>query len=305
MKIVVDQAKGRIDQYLSEKIEMSRSKVQQLIKNKKIFVNGKEVSSSYHVKENDEISLPDDYDFEIHIEGEELPLTIVYEDDDLLVVDKASGMVVHPAPGNYSKTLVNALIGRFRLSKQDQDAFRPGIVHRIDKDTSGLLIVAKKDDIHEKLSEDIKNKKVKRGYYALVEGVIPHETGTIDAPIGRDPDHRQKMKVTDKNSKDAVTHFQVLKRYKQSNMTLIECYLDTGRTHQIRVHMNYIGYPIYNDPVYGKRKKTTEFGQYLHSKKIEFVHPRTKKLISLEIDLPKEFQETLEELDRREKENKL
>ncbi len=303
MEIIVEEAKGRIDQYLSEKIEASRNKVQQWMKEKKILVNEKEVNPSYRVKEGDVITVSDNRNPEIHIEGEEIPLDIVYEDEDLLVVNKASGMVVHPAPGNYSSTLVNALIGRKKLSQKEK--FRPGIVHRIDKDTSGLLVVAKNDEMHEQLSEAIKEKKVKRVYEALVEGIIPHETGTIDAPIGRDPDHRQRMKVTDQNSKNAITHFRVLKRYKKSNMTLIECYLDTGRTHQIRVHMNYIGYPIYNDPVYGRRKKTTDFGQYLHAKRIEFDHPRTKKHILVEADLPKEFQKTLEEFDRLEEENKI
>lgn len=298
MNIEVETSNVRLDQYLSEKLELSRSKVQKLIKEKKILVNGNESSPSYSVKVGDLIDVPTDLSFEIHIEGEDIPLDIRYEDDDLLVVNKASGMVVHPAPGNYSKTLVNALIGRMNITAGEN--FRPGIVHRIDKDTSGLLVVAKNDTMHDKLSNMIKEKQVKRVYYALVDGIIPHETGTIDAPIGRDPDNRQKMKVTDINSKDAITHFTVLKRYKKANQTLIECRLDTGRTHQIRVHMNYINYPIYNDPVYGKRKQTTEFGQFLHSKRIEFIHPGTSKEIKIEVELPKEFQEYLQLLDVQE-----
>ena len=298
MNIEVETSNVRLDQYLSEKLELSRSKVQKLIKEKKILVNGNESSPSYSVKVGDLIDVPTDLSFEIHIEGEDIPLDIRYEDDDLLVVNKASGMVVHPAPGNYSKTLVNALIGRMNITTGE--SFRPGIVHRIDKDTSGLLVVAKNDTMHDKLSNMIKEKQVKRVYYALVDGIIPHETGTIDAPIGRDPDNRQKMKVTDINSKDAITHFTVLKRYKKANQTLIECRLDTGRTHQIRVHMNYINYPIYNDPVYGKRKQTTEFGQFLHSKRIEFIHPGTSEEIKIEVELPKEFQEYLQLLDVQE-----
>ena len=234
-------------------------------------------------------------DFNITIEKEDIPLDIVYEDDNLLIINKESGMVVHPAPGNYHGTMVNALMYKFSLS--NNDSIRPGIVHRIDKDTSGLLVVAKDDKTHELLSDMIKNKQVERIYYALVDGIIPHETGTIDAPIGRDIDNRQKMKVTDINSKDAITHFRVLKRFNNHNQTLIECKLDTGRTHQIRVHMAYIGYPVYNDPVYGKRKETTAFGQFLHSKKISFVHPITNELIEKETDLPLEFKNYLDELN--------
>ena len=275
----------RIDIYLSEELDLSRSKVQKLIKNNKVLVNGNPINNSYKTKLDDEIEVLSDLDYTITIEGEDIPLDVRYEDDYLLVVNKNSGMVVHPAPGNYKGTLVNALIGRYNLSGIDN--MRPGIVHRIDKDTSGLMVVAKDDKTHELLSEMIKNKEVERIYVALVDGVIMHETGTIDAPIGRDPNNREKMIVTDINSKDAITHFRVLKRF--SNQTLIECRLETGRTHQIRVHMNYIGYPIYNDPVYGKSKKTTSFGQFLHSKSIRFIHPITKKEIYIESEVPKEF----------------
>ena len=295
MELEVTRDNIRIDQYLATELDFSRSKIQKLIKQGKILVNGKGVSSSYSVKIGDFILINDELDFTISVEAEDIPLDIVYEDDYLLVVNKKSGMVVHPAPGNYSGTLVNALLYRFSLS--NNDSIRPGIVHRIDKDTSGLLVVAKDDKTHELLSDMIKNKKVERTYLALVDGIIPHETGTIDAPIGRDIDNRQKMKVTDINSKDAVTHFRVLKRFNSVNQTLIECKLETGRTHQIRVHMAYIGYPIYNDPVYGRRKQTTEFGQFLHSKKISFVHPVSGALIEKEVDLPEEFKFYLDDLD--------
>ncbi len=284
----------RLDQYLSEELEISRSKIQKLIKEGKVFVNEKQVQPSYLVKENDFITVEDNLTFEMDIEGEDIPLDVVYEDDYLLVINKKSGMVVHPAPGNYHGTLVNALIHRFNWNTENN--IRPGIVHRIDKDTSGLLIVAKTEEVHECLSEMIKNHEVERIYYALVDGVIPHATGTIDAPIGRDTVNRQKMKVTDQNSKNAITHFKVLKRYQKN--TLIECKLETGRTHQIRVHLAYIGYPIYNDPVYGKTTKTTDFGQFLHAKKISFIHPITKEKLSFETQLPKEFETYLSELEQ-------
>ena len=292
MEIKVEKNNIRLDSFLKDELDISRSKVQKLIKNGRIMVNDKEVSSNYLVKENDVITVSDDLSFEIYIEPENIPIDVVYEDEYLLIVNKKSGMVVHPAPGNYSGTLVNALMGRFKLSNKDN--IRPGIVHRIDKDTSGLLVVAKTDEVHDKLSEMIKNKEVERIYIALVEGVINHETGTIDAPIGRDTTNRQKMMVTDINSKDAITHFRVLKRY--SDKTLIECKLETGRTHQIRVHMAYINHPIVNDPVYGKSKKTTSFGQMLHSKSIRFIHPITKKELYFESELPEEFKNYLDSL---------
>jgi len=295
MEIEVNKDNIRIDQYLTTELDISRSKIQKLIKQEKILVNNKTITNSYSVKIGDIILVQDELDFTINIEAENIPLDIVHEDDYLLVVNKKSGMVVHPAAGNYSSTLVNALLYKFSLSNKDK--IRPGIVHRIDKDTSGLLVVAKDDKTHELLSDMIKNKNVERIYIALVDGIIPHETGTIDAPIGRDIDNRQKMKVTDINSKNAITHFRVLKRYNNTNQTLIECKLETGRTHQIRVHMAYIGYPIYNDPVYGKRKQTSEFGQFLHSKKISFTHPVTNQFIQKEVEVPKEFLDYLDKID--------
>lgn len=281
----------RIDSYLAEELDLSRSKVQKLIKQKLVTVNSKVVNNNYNVKLGDTIIVNDDLNYDISIEAEDIPLDIVYEDDDLLVINKASGMVVHPAPGHYSGTLVNALLYKFNLSNGDSE--RPGIVHRLDKDTSGLMLVAKNDKTHEALSKMIANKEVERHYLAIVDGVIKHNTGTIDAPIGRDPNNRQKMAVTDVHGKDSITHFKVLETF--SNHTLVECILETGRTHQIRVHMAYIGYPVFNDPMYG-RGKSTEFGQMLHSKSIRFKHPTTGKELSFEVEPPKEFMDKIEQL---------
>ncbi len=295
MNIVATKNDVRLDQYLASELEISRSKIQKLIKEGKVLVHSKVASSNYLVKEGDNIEIDDVLSFDITVEKENIPLDIVYEDDDLIVVNKPSGMVVHPAPSHYSMTLVNALLYHFDLAK-GSSSFRPGIVHRIDKDTSGLLIVAKSERAFEKLSQMIAKKEVKRIYVALVEGVIPHDTGTIDAPIGRDTVNRQRMMVTDVHSKLAITHFRVLKRF--SHHTLIECQLETGRTHQIRVHMSYIGYPIVNDPVYGKHKKTSEFGQLLHAKKLIFSHPITGEEMTFEVDVPQEFSKMVEELTR-------
>lgn len=288
---VKDEIEERVDSYLAKELNISRSKVQKLIKQGLVTVNEKVVSSNYIVKCGDFISVDDDLDYEISVEAEDIDIDVVYEDSDLLVINKASGMVVHPAPGHYSHTLVNALLYRFQISGGEKN--RPGIVHRLDKDTSGLMMVAKGEKTHEKLSRMIANKEVERHYLAIVDGVIKHDTGTIDAPIGRDANNRQKMAVTDVHGKEAVTHFRVLETF--SNHTLVECILETGRTHQIRVHMAYIGHPVSNDPLYG-RGKSTEFGQMLHSKSIKFKHPTTGKEMFFEVDPPKEFLEKLEKL---------
>lgn len=292
MKLEVTKNNIRIDSYITEETDYSRSKIAKGIKEGKILVNNKPVQASYKVKEKDLIEIEPLEEEVIDVIPEKMDLDIVYEDEYLAIINKKSGVVVHPAVGNYSHTLVNGLMDHFNTISKEK-TIRPGIVHRLDKDTSGLMVVAKNDKVHEQLSNMIKEKQVERKYLALVWGIVKHEKGTIDAPIGRDINNRQKYTVTDINSKDSITHFKTLKRYKEA--TLIECKLDTGRTHQIRVHMEYIGHPVVNDPVYGRRKIINNFGQMLHSKSIKFTHPVTKELLSFEVEPPKEFIEILEE----------
>lgn len=293
MKLISDQTL-RIDKYLMDKLSYSRSKIQRMIDSNNILVNNNPVKNSYSLHIGDEITINEDYTEEIEIAPENIPLDIYYEDDYLLVVNKPSGMVVHPAAGNQEKTLVNALMHHCNnnLSNINGD-IRPGIVHRIDKDTSGLLLVAKTDEVHVDLANQLSEKTVTRKYIALVQGIINEDTATIDAPIGRDTNNRKKMAVTDINAKDAITHLRVLARYPKA--TLIECNLETGRTHQIRVHLNYIGHPIVNDPVYGYKKlDDSDFGQMLHAKTIGFIHPITKKYLEFSSNPPKQFEEILD-----------
>lgn len=282
----------RIDKYLAEELDISRSTVKKMIDEGFVLVNGKEVKASLILSDADELFVKDGFIKEASFEAEDIPINIVYEDDDLLVINKKSGMVVHPGNGNTSGTLVNALM-HYTKNLSNKEAFRPGIVHRIDKDTSGLMLVAKNDKAHDILAEGFKNKTIKREYIALVCGVIGEDSGVIDAPIGRDAKDRKKMCVTSENSKKAVTHFKVLKRYE--HYTLLRLILDTGRTHQIRVHMKYIGHPVYNDPVYGKAYN--DFGQFLHSASIDFEQPTTHEHLHFECDVPKEFQDFLDTLN--------
>lgn len=282
----------RIDKYLAEELDISRSTVKKMIDEGFVLVNGKEVKASLILSEADELFVKDGFIKEASFEAEDIPINIVYEDDDLLVINKKSGMVVHPGNGNTSGTLVNALM-HYTKNLSKKEAFRPGIVHRIDKDTSGLMLVAKNDKAHDILAEGFKNKTIKREYIALVCGVIGEDSGVIDAPIGRDAKDRKKMCVTSENSKKAVTHFKVLKRYE--HYTFLRLILDTGRTHQIRVHMKYIGHPVYNDPVYGKAYN--DFGQFLHSASIDFEQPTTHEHLHFECDVPKEFQDFLDTLN--------
>ena len=293
--IIEDNIDTRIDSYLSEKLDFSRSKVVKMIKDGAILVNGNIVKNSYTLKKDDVIQIGEYKEEEMNLEPEDIPLDIVYEDDDVLVVNKPNGMVVHPAVGNNHGTLVNALLYHSKNLSSINGEFRPGIVHRIDAYTTGLLMVAKNNKAHEILAEELSKKETKRKYIALVWGVIKEDTATIDAPIGRDSNDRKKMSVTSINSKDAVTHLKVLKRFKDA--TLIELQLETGRTHQIRVHMNYIGHPVVNDPVYGKRKIIDNSGQCLHAFIIGFNHPTTNKYMEFKCELPECFTNILNKFE--------
>jgi 23S rRNA pseudouridine1911/1915/1917 synthase len=285
------EGKERLDKYLAKETAYSRALITKMIHNHHILVNDKEERGSYLVNEGDLISLTP-FKEENNLEGTNIPLDVIYEDDHLMVINKQSGLVVHPGNGNKNNTLVNALIYRGKhLSSKDD--LRPGIVHRIDKDTSGLMLVAKDNQTHEILADDFKHKRIKREYIALLDGVFPNSGATIDAPIGRDLKERKLMTIKS-DGKKAITHLTVLKKY--PNNTLVSLILDTGRTHQIRVHMKYIGYPVHNDPVYGT-KKSDNFGQFLHSAKITFLHPVTGEKLSFEAPLPKEFQAYLNTLE--------
>ena len=293
MIIKVEDNDIRIDKYLLSKLDISRSKLQKMVTNGNVLVNDNKIKNNYIVKKDDKIFVDLDYNEDVDIIPSNIDLDIVYEDDDVIVVNKESGMVVHPANGHYQDTLVNALMYHTNNLSQVNGDIRPGIVHRIDADTSGLLLVAKNDYAHNFLAEQISKHKVKRTYIALVHGVIIEDSATIDAPIGRDKNNRKKMCVTDENSKDAVTHLKVLERYKDS--CLIECNLETGRTHQIRVHLAYINHPIVNDYVYGYKKiDDKKFGQMLHAKSISFIHPKTHEYMEFSVDAPKRFYEILE-----------
>lgn len=285
----------RIDKVLTQELQdFSRTQIQNMISKGCVEVNGKVIKASYKIELDDEVIVHIPEIESTDILPEDIPLDVVYEDQDVIVVNKPTGMIVHPSTGIYSGTLVNALLYHCHDLSGINGVTRPGIVHRIDKETSGLLMVAKNDRAHQSLSEQLQEHTVVRRYYALVHGLIPHEFGRIEAPIGRDVNDRQKMTCTDKNAKEAITNFKVLERFK--DMTLVECRLETGRTHQIRVHMQYIGHPVYGDPQYGLRRDDTTYGQYLHAKILGFVHPRTQEELYFESDLPDFFLEKLEEL---------
>lgn len=299
---VIEQVSKRIDAYMAEKYEdISRVAIQRLIETGKILVNGKKVKASYKVQVNDKITMEEEKAVEIELKAQDIPVEIIYEDRDIIVVNKPKGMVVHPANGNPDGTLVNAIMSICKDSLSGIGGeIRPGIVHRLDKDTSGILIVAKNDKAHINLSEQIKEHKVKKTYIALVKGIVKENNATINMPIGRSEKDRKKMAVT-KKGKEAITHFKVLKRY--DKYTLLEINIETGRTHQIRVHLSQIGYPIVGDEVYSKGKNEWNIkGQCLHAKSLDFKHPITNEDMHLEAKIPQYFKKILEELKEREKE---
>ncbi len=288
----------RLDAYISENTEYSRTAVQRLIDEKKITVNGKKEKASYKVQYGDKIEIEEEPAREIELKAQDIPLEILYEDDDIIVVNKPKGMVVHPANGNPDGTLVNAIMSICKDSLSGIGGeIRPGIVHRLDKNTSGAIIIAKNDKAHINLSEQLKNHEIKKTYIALVRGVVKENNASINMPIGRSKKDRKKMDV-DRNGKEAITHFKVLKRFK--DCTFLEINIETGRTHQIRVHLSHIGYPIIGDDVYsnGKNRWNIE-GQCLHAKELEFKHPITGKRMHIEAKLPKYFESILKDLEKQ------
>ena len=298
IKVKKEEENNRIDSYLAkQKEELSRVAVQRLIEEEKILVYGKKTKASYKIQEDDEITIEKEEPKEIELKAQDIPVEIIYEDSDIIVVNKPKGMVVHPANGNPDGTLVNAIMSICKDSLSGIGGeIRPGIVHRIDKDTSGILIVAKNDKAHINLSEQIKNHEVKKTYIALVRGMVKENEATINMPIGRSTKDRKKMAVT-KNGKEAITHFKVLERYPQHNCTLLEVKIETGRTHQIRVHLSQIGYPIIGDMVYSNGKNEWGIlGQCLHAKSLQFKHPITGKEMFLEAELPEYLQKILKGL---------
>ena len=286
----------RIDKYLSIMIEgKSRSFVQGLIDEKKVKANSKVIKNNYKLKKGDFIEVEVPKPVELNVSAEEMNLNIVYEDEDVLVVNKEKGIVVHPAPGNYTGTLVNGILHHCSDLSGINGVIRPGIVHRIDKDTSGILVIAKNDEAHNDLAAQFKEHSIKREYYALVEGKFSNVKGTVDKPISRDKKERIKMAINS-DGKRAVTHYEVLEQY-DKGVSLVKCTLETGRTHQIRVHMSSIGHPLVGDLVYGyKRQKFNIEGQALHAKTLGFIHPRTKEYMEFTSELPNYFKELLEKL---------
>ncbi|MHA6484708.1 RluA family pseudouridine synthase [Paenibacillus sp. strain BS8-2] len=299
-----EQTGERIDKFIVDQLEqsgasgISRTQVQDWIKDGAVTVNGRAVKANYKTSESDLIELAIPEAQEADILPENIPLEIVYEDRDVIVINKPRGMVVHPAPGHSSGTVVNALIYHCKDLSGINGLLRPGIVHRIDKDTTGLLMAAKNDLAHISLAEQLKEHSVTRKYIALVHGNLPHDQGTIDAPIGRDSADRKLFAVTDRNSKKAITHFIVMERI-GGDYSLLELQLETGRTHQIRVHMKYIGYPLAGDPVYGRNKTVALNGQALHAAVLGFTHPRTGERLQFGAPLPDDLEHVLESLRHR------
>ena len=292
--VVKEETNLRIDKYLAGITDYSRELISKMLNDEYILVNDKKVKGSYKVSVGDIINIKDGYVKEMDVKPKKMDLDIVFEDDYLMVINKPSGLVVHPGNGNYDNTLVNGLMYYTKNLSNVGEEFRPGIVHRLDKDTSGLMLVAKDNKCHELLADDFKNKRIHREYVALLDGVLPENSAIIDAPLARSKEDYQKIAVM-AGGKRAVTHLEVIKKYKEN--TLVRLVLETGRTHQIRVHMAYIGYPVHNDPVYNKRK-SDQFGQFLHSEYLSFIHPITKEKLSFRAKLPEYFQEFLDTLEK-------
>lgn len=309
MKYIVDEndKKKRLDKFLQEKdLNITRSYIKTLIEEGYVKVNEEKVKSGYSLKKDDVVDITIKEDETCDINPENIPVDIVYEDDDIIIVNKTKGMVVHPANGNYTGTLVNALMysHKDKLSSIN-GSIRPGIVHRIDKDTSGILVVAKNDEAHKKLSSIFKVHDIKREYIALVKGIVKEDRLDINLPIGRSAKDRKKMAVTNKNSREAITHIEVLERFYASNVTLVKATLETGRTHQIRVHMSYMHHPIVGDEVYGKKDpKFKVTGQMLHAKLLGFKHPTTNEYVEFESEIPEYFKDILDTLERKENASK-
>lgn len=292
IEVDIEKDNLRLDLFLNEKMEdISRAQIQKLIENQNVSVNDKFIKSNYKVKTGDKIRVSIPEPKALEIEAEDIDIEILYEDEDLAIINKPQGMVVHPAAGNYTGTLVNALLAKCTNLSGINGVIRPGIVHRIDKDTSGVLVIAKNDLAHRELAEQIKAHTVKRVYIALVEGIIKNDSGTVDMPIGRHKVERKKMAII-KDGRNAVTHYTVLERF--LNYTLIEARLETGRTHQIRVHMAYLGHPLVGDPLYGfKKQKYNLKGQALHAKMLGLIHPRTHEYMEFSSPLPEYFNSLL------------
>lgn len=295
MEVRVEIGGVRLDKALADLTDLSRSVANEQIKNGQVLVNGQAKKAKYSVQAGDVISYQVPEVEEIDYVAEDIPLEIVYQDEDVAVVNKPQGMVVHPSAGHTSGTLVNALLYHVKDLSGINGVLRPGIVHRIDKDTSGLLMIAKNDEAHTKLAAELKDKKSLRKYWAIVHGNLPNDRGMIEAPIGRSEKDRKKQAVTAKG-KEAVTRFQVLERF--GDYTLVELTLETGRTHQIRVHMAYIGHPVAGDEAYGPKKTLKGHGQFLHARTLGFTHPRTGEVVEFTAEAPAIFQETLEKLRR-------
>ena len=291
LRISKEDESKRLDVYLTSILGESRNFIIKNIKNGNILVNNKTVKGGYSLKENDVVSVKD-LTVDTTVKPENIDIEVLYEDDYIIVVNKKSGMVVHPGNGNHEHTLVNALMAHTDDLSDEGGSERVGIVHRIDKDTSGILLIAKTNEVHRILSDDFKNKRIKRKYIALVHGVIDENKGKINAPIGRSKTDRKKMCVTEDNSKSAVTNFNVIERFKK--VTLLELILETGRTHQIRVHMDYINHPVVNDPVYGKYKPINDYGQMLHACYLGFDHPITHKFMEFYKEPEKEFMDIVD-----------